>query len=531
MHQSGFTFSGSAAQANGAAATAVAGTKDKITELEKLADIINAARARGQKVVHCHGVFDLLHIGHIRHFEEARKQGDLLVVTLTPDRFVNKGPHRPAFSETLRAEAIAALNCVDFVAINQWPMAVELIKFLRPHYYVKGSDYKDAEKDVTGGIALEKAAVESVGGQLVFTDDIVFSSSTLINRHMPVFSKELSEYLKDFADKYSVDDIVKYLDMMKPLKVLTIGEAIIDEYQYCEAIGKSSKEPMLAVRLISSEKFAGGILAVGNNVANFSDNVGLLSLLGEQDSQEDFIRSSLSDRIRAELLTRQDAPTIVKRRIIDNYFFHKLLAVYTINDQQLTDSDDAKLCAKLEQVVPEYDAVIVVDFGHSMITPRAAEVICKKAKFLAVNTQSNAGNLGYQTIFKYNRADYVCITENELRLEVRDRAGDVTNIMPRLGQKLSSKRVVITRGKRGCVCYSEDEGFCAVPAVAGQVVDRMGAGDAFLSVTAMAAALNAPLELLGFVGNAVGAQAVSTVGHRDSINRSTLTKFITSLLK
>ena len=147
-------------------------------------------------------MFDLLHIGHLRHLKAARQFGDLLIVTITPDRFVNKGPGRPAFTEALRAEALAMLECVDMVAINHWPTAVEAIKLLKPDFYVKGSEYREAAKDVTGGIVHEQEAVESVGGRLVFTDDITFSSSSLLNRHFASHSEgtqRIPRFLRDAA--------------------------------------------------------------------------------------------------------------------------------------------------------------------------------------------------------------------------------------------------------------------------------------------------------------------------------------------
>src|ERR1700733_9135043 len=114
----------------------------KVRSLHQVATDLDTHRAEGRKIVLCHGVFDPLHIGHIRHFEQARKFGDILVVTVTPDRFVNKGPHRPVFPQDLRAEAIAALALVDFVAVNEWPMAIETIKLLKPDVYVKGSEFR-----------------------------------------------------------------------------------------------------------------------------------------------------------------------------------------------------------------------------------------------------------------------------------------------------------------------------------------------------------------------------------------------------
>lgn len=505
--------------------------REKIKPLEELPEILASLRAEKKRIVHCHGVFDLLHIGHIRHFEQAKQLGEVLVVTVTPDRYVNKGPHRPAFPEQLRAEAIAALGCVDYVAINKWPMAVETILFLRPDVYVKGSDYKEADKDLTGGITLEEGAVNSFGGKLVFTEDIVFSSSSLINRHMPIFPKEVNDYLAHFSSRYGPDDILAYLERARELKVLVVGEAIIDDYQYCEAVGKSSKEPMLVVRSLYGEQFAGGILAVGNHMANFSDCVGLVTFLGTDNPQEEFVAKSLNNKIEKVFLYQKGSPTITKRRFIESYFFMKLLEVDELNDKPLDPAENEALCATLSEQLPRYDVVVVIDFGHGMLSKEAISLLCSKARFLAVNAQSNAGNLGYHTISKYSRADYVCLAESEIRLETRDRQGELRDMILDISRKLSCGCVAVTRGKQGCLCYGKDEGFFEVPAFASQVVDRMGAGDAFLSVTALCVAQSAPMEVIGFIGNAVGAQAVATVGHRKPIERVPLFKQIESLLK
>ena len=161
----------------------------KIKNLEELQKITAELKTVGKKVVHCHGVFDLLHIGHIKHFEEARSFGDVLIVTVTPDEYVNKGPNRPAFPISLRLEVLAALEAVDFVAANQWPIAVETIKALQPAVYCKGPDYKNHADDVTGKIDDEETAVESVGGKIRYTKDIIFSSSSLLNKFGNVYNE------------------------------------------------------------------------------------------------------------------------------------------------------------------------------------------------------------------------------------------------------------------------------------------------------------------------------------------------------
>src|SRR3989454_902913 len=270
---------------------------NKIKRLEDLAKSLASLRDKGRKIVHCHGVFDLLHIGHIKHLEAARNLGDVLVVTLTPDRHVNKGPHRPAFPERLRAEALASLACVDYVAINQWPTAVETIELLKPSLFVKGIVREAGQRDHSDAIKKEEAAIEAVGGQLVYTDEETYSASALINRFMEVFTPETKAFLEQFRDQHTPDEIVAYLQALRKLRVLIVGESIIDEYQFCSVLGKSGKESILAALHNRTETYVGGVLAVANHMSNFCDEVAVLSSLGEVNSCEDFIRSRLNDNV------------------------------------------------------------------------------------------------------------------------------------------------------------------------------------------------------------------------------------------
>lgn len=503
----------------------------KYFTLEKLAEWISEQKLLGRKVVHCHGCFDLLHIGHIRHFKLAREMGDVLVVTVTPDRFVNKGPDRPAFPEALRLEAIAALHMVDAVALNQWPTAVETIHLLKPDIYVKGSEYRDAKNDATGGIQLEQDAVTSIGGTIAFTDDIVFSSSNLINRYASGYSPEVKDFLSAFGKRHPAAAIRERLAEAGTRSVLLVGEAIIDDYEFCEAIGKSSKEPTLAVKSLYSKRFAGGILAAANHVAAFVDRVAMATQIGDRDDQLEFIREHVKPTIDAHYLVRRNSPTIVKKRLIEHYFFTKMLEVYHINDAALEPEDDAAVCEALERLVPQFDVVIVIDFGHGMITPRAVEILARRAKFLCLNTQANAGNHGYNVISKYPRADFISLAEKEMRLEARDLRGEVEPMMTALSAKLDCPLITVTRGSRGSIVLDRATGFHHVPALAQKVVDRVGAGDASLSVSSLLAAVGAPAEMVAFAGNVAGAWAVSVVGNEKSIDRAGLIRQIETLLK
>jgi rfaE bifunctional protein nucleotidyltransferase chain/domain len=155
---------------------------DKILRIEELAVKLRALKDNGRKIVLCHGCFDLMHPGHIKYFQASKKMGDILAVTLTPDEYVDKGSGRPVFGQQLRAESIAALECVDYVSINKWPTAEETLRLLRPDMYVKGQEFEDM-KDATGKLQKEYEVLKEIGAEMRFTHELVFSSTVLINKH------------------------------------------------------------------------------------------------------------------------------------------------------------------------------------------------------------------------------------------------------------------------------------------------------------------------------------------------------------
>lgn len=504
---------------------------NKVVPLADLAKILDKHRKENKKIIHCHGVFDLLHIGHIRHFTAARALGDILVVTITPDRYVDKGPHRPAFTETLRAEAIASMNMVDLVAINEWPTAEETLRLLRPDIFVKGAEFRNTASDVTGKIAREEQVVREIGARLEFTEDIVFSSSNLINRYLKTFPEDVERYLSLFRKRHGIDELTALLDRMSELKVLVIGDTILDDYHYCNVIGKSSKDPILVMQYQSNDLFAGGVLAVANHLAGFAGEVQLVSVLGEMDRQEDFVRENLLPGVRPLFWTQPGAPTLTKRRFIEGYSLNKLFEVYVMDGSGLPQDKDSEVKAWLEENAPKYDVVLAADFGHGAISQATVRTLEKHAPFLAVNTQANAGNRGFHTISRYNRADYVCLAEHEIRLEMRDLKGSVYDMVHHLAGKLGCAKFALTRGRNGCLIRSDEGDTVEVPAFAQSVVDRVGAGDAFFAVTSLAVAQGVGDEVTGFLGSAVGCLAVEIVGNRKSIDKLSLKKYITSVMK
>jgi rfaE bifunctional protein nucleotidyltransferase chain/domain len=503
----------------------------KIVNIDELGERVAEMKALGKRVVLCHGVFDLLHYGHLKHFEEARRQGDALVVTVTPDRFVNKGPNRPAFTDAVRVQMLAALEVVDFVAVNRWPSAVEMLGVVAPSVYAKGPDYKNHAADVSGKIGDEELAVRKSGGEIYYTEDVVFSSSALINQHLSSYSPEVNEYLADLRRKFTPSQIHTALDALRKMRVLVVGEAIIDEYVYVDQMGKSSKEPVLAMRYASQEQFAGGALAIANHLAAFVDDVSLVTFLGARDTQEDFIRQHLAANVMPTFFYKRESPTIVKRRYVENYLLSKLFEVYVFNDEFLDAEDDERFTTRLATVAPRYDLVIAADFGHGILTQNAIDVLQSKSRFLAINTQQNAANIGFHTISRYSRADFVCTNERELRSDSRTRLGEIEPLILALVDRLKVENTLVTRGKLGTLFHRESEGWSSGPAFARTVTDRVGTGDAVLSWTAPMAAADLPGPMIAFVANVIGSQAAQIIGNRNSVDRVATYKFIESLLK
>lgn len=339
---------------------------------------------------------------------------------------------------------------------------------------------------------------------------------------------------QDFLEKIktinSKDNIKKYFDKIKTLKILVIGEAIIDEYQYCDALGKSGKEAMLVMRYLYKERFAGGILAVANHVAQFCDSIQMATYLGSENLEEDFLRSHLKENIIPFFITKSQSPTIVKRRIIDQYSLAKLLGVYEINDELLSENEEDQFCEILKNLIPYVDAVVVTDYGHGLITPRVIDLLVKSSPFLAVNTQINASNIGYHTISKYPKADFVCIHEGELRMDFRSRKRNLEDLVLELANRLECNSILITRGSNGTITYDKKNGFIHCPAFATKVVDRIGAGDAVFAVTSLLAATKTPSEIVNFIGNMVGSQAVRIIGNERAIDKNQLIESIESIL-
>ena len=509
----------------------------KIKTPNELAKLVPNFKKKGKKIIQCHGVFDLIHPGHLIYFEQAKQLGDVLIVSITADEFVNKGPGFPIFNETIRAKSLAILEIVDYVTIDKHTSAVEIIKKIKPDIYFKGQEYEKALNDPERNLYQEAKAVQSIGGRIEFSYGPVYSSTRFLKEYFNIYPKETKEFLNNFNLKYKAEDLIKFLKDLQKMKVLVIGETIIDQYCYCKGMGKIPKDNLVGTKYINEEVFAGGILACANHMSGFYKQLDVITVIGEKSfidlgqKPADFIKNSLKSNIKSKVFIDKKGQTIVKQRFIDPAFFTKMFEIYYFDDREISLDTSKKLNNYLEKVINKYDLVIVNDYGHGLFSDRIIKTLIKRAKFLAAGTQTNSANYGFNLITKYFNADFVCLDEPEARLAAGDKDCAIEELIKKISKATSAKKTIITRGHLGAIALGKESKIYKTPVFSTNIVDRLGAGDAFFAISAGLSALKCPIEIVNFIGNVVGAMHVATIGNKETIEPDKVYRFIKTLLK
>lgn len=496
-------------------------------------DIKKQLRLEGKKIVLCHGVFDLVHPGHIIHFEEAKKLGDVLAVSITAAKYVRKGPDRPYFNDEMRLKFLSAIACIDYVLLSEGYTVDDIIETVKPDLYVKGAEYKKEEEDITGKIAEEAALVRKYGGEIAYTGGQVFSSTKLINHALPSLSDEVKQFIKSFTETCQLSDIRKFANKVSGLKAVVIGDVIIDEYIYCHVQGLMSKDRGYSARYRYMEQYLGGSLAVARHIASFCDDVTLMSVVGKQEAVHSRMLDELGDKMRLDVTFSDIFETIKKTRYVSvNEKREELDKIFAVNnlpvlmriDKEALDKFKEKLKEKIEQ----YDVVILCDFGHGLVDDEVMELIQSKAKFLALNCQTNSSNYGKNLITKYRRADVFALDQKELGLAFANYRLDEDELLCKLESHLNCHGW-LTQGSKGAVSITNGE-IQHCPAFVLKVKDTIGAGDAFFAIASLFVAAGASMEVGTFIGNIAGALAANIVGNKEAVEKVNVLKYADTLL-
>lgn len=498
-----------------------------ILEIEKI--VIKLKRQK-KKVVLSHGVFDLVHLGHIEHFKQAKKKGDKLIVSITSSTYVNKGPGKPIFNDHQRAAFLESIDCIDYVIINYEETSTNLIKKIKPSIYCKGPDYSKEDDDITKNILLEKKAIQSYGGRIVYTTGKTFSSSNLINNYY--ISKEKTKkqnLINQLKKKYTFSDLKEIFQSFFNLKVLVVGDLIIDQYNFCRAIGKSGKEPMMVFKDLHKINFLGGAGYVARNLSSFCKKIDLVSIIGKEVKLNQFIRKNLDKNINVNFVKSEKINTIIKKRYVDEISNFKMLGVYKYSDNypQSVKSQFYKKIIKLKK----YDLVLVTDFGHGVIDNKIIKCLKKNNKYIVANSQLNAINKGYQELSKLKNVDTIVMNESELRFEQKDQSSKIEKLMIKLKKNLKIKNLVVTRGSEGVVSLNSKNYFNYCDAMTKSIVDKVGSGDCLMSTVSLFYSKKYDDSLALLSGSLAAAQSIENFGVKKIINKSKILKSLEHIIK
>jgi bifunctional ADP-heptose synthase (sugar kinase/adenylyltransferase) len=504
----------------------------KIIPFESAGTFFAGVRESGVRLIQSHGLFDLMHPGYVAHLEEARALGDVLVVSLTADKFVDKGPGRPFCKEQLRARVLAALSCVDYVVIVPFPGAAEILHAVRPSIYCLGKEYEHPGHK-TDYIQSDLAAVKDCGAKVAYVGSVVLSATKLLNQHFEHLSANVKTFCAELARDYSMSDFRHAVESFSDLKVLVGGDTIFDRYSYVKVQGLTSKNRIISGRFLREETQCGGALAVFRHVRQFTKNATFLSLLGAEPWVDSLLAGQLEPEENKSVRDPQFT-TIIKQRFVEPIAegkeMSKLFAVNYIEAAPPSAATQERLEKAVLAEIGHADVVLLLDFGHGMMHAGLRRLIEEKARVLALNCQTNSNNHGFNIINRqYQRADAFSLDAQEMMLSCGRRDLDDAAELQKLQKFLGAHYAWLTRGAVHTIGLRADaQSNC--PPLETEVVDTIGAGDAFFSVAALAAARDLPIPLATFLGQLAGAQAVKIIGNQHPISKQSLLNSGTSLL-
>lgn len=508
------------------------GYRAKILPLEEMARISQAARNRGQKRVLCHGKFEVMHPGHTRHLEWASRQGEILFVTIAEDThdWSSKVP-----IET-RLENVAALSMVSYVAKVPSLDATTSISALEPDMLVRGVEFRTFRRVFT---EREKAALGRYGGQLLFSSGAAaFATASAEDKENPGRGAGQASLLS-LIERHDlkITHLEEILTAFSQLEIAVVGDSIVDEYIFCEALGMSAEDPVIVVRPRRTERFVGGAAIVAEHAQSLGARAHFYSVVGSDATSELVREHAARSGVQYHLFTDPSRPTTVKQRFLANQ--KKLLRVSYLEERAISEELGEGIIAAVEEKIRDLDLIILSDFSYGVNSPQVREAICGLARKHGVKVTADVQcSSQIATVARYKQVDLITPTEREARMSLLDMDSGLTDIGLRLLEQTGNRDLIIKLGENGLMILHglwdgevlRDAQTEYLTSFADEVRDPMGAGDALLAGTSLALAAGADIFEAAILGNVAAAVEVLRVGNVP-VNRLQLESKLTALLE
>jgi len=471
----------------------------KIKTVEELKRAIGP-RPRSKKVIMCHGTFDVVHPGHVRHLLYAKSQAEILVASLTADEHIAKANLRPYVPQELRAINLAALEVVDYVIIDPNPTPLENLRALQPDYFAKGYEYVNGT--VHPKTREEIEVLESYGGEVIFTPgDIVYSSSQLIESAPPDIGVEKLMMLMH-GENLSFRDLYAAIDQLPGTPVHVTGDTIIDTLTECSIIGGVTKTPTISVRFETKRDYVGGAGVVAKHLRTAGARVSLSTVLGDDDYGRFARDDLLAFGVDCRAITDDTRPTTNKNAIVAGGY--RLLKIDTLDNSSISDGVLHELTDAIKDV--RCDGIVFSDFRHGVFNRSTVPelVSAMPAGVLRVADSQVASRWG--NILEFQGFDLLTPNEREARFALGDQDSVIRPLATKLHHEANCKVLILKLGNRGTITQrqrmaDDPRMFYVIDSFANNVRDPVGAGDALLAYASLALAATGNDVIASILGN------------------------------
>jgi rfaE bifunctional protein kinase chain/domain len=451
----------------------------KIKTLDNLCRVIGP-RPRRRTVVMCHGVFDLVHPGHLRHLLYAKGKADLLVVSITGDVHIGKGPYRPYVPQDLRALNLAALDMVDYVIVDQHATPLENLARIQPDFFAKGYEYQE------GGLhpktTEELEVVTGYGGELLFTPgDIVYSSSAIIDAGPPNLSVDKLITLMD-AEGVTFARLRGVLDKLHGIEIHIVGDTIVDTLTHTTLIGGMTKAPTPSVRYDDRADYIGGAAIVAAHLSAAGARVTLSTVLGDDPLMEFVLGELERAGVDCKAIIDRTRPTTQKNTFMCGDY--RLLKLDTVDNRSITDPEVERIAAQIAFTPAQ--AVIFADFRHGIFNRRTIPTFLGAVPPSTLRVADSQVASRWGNILDFKGFDLITPNEREARFALADQDTGVRPLIARLHAEAECQVVILKLGDRGLLACRAGDYVYVVDTFAERVVDAVGAGDALLAYATLA---------------------------------------------
>lgn len=479
---------------------------------ESKAEKIRNGLSEGGKVVFVSGYFNILHPGHLRLIYYAADQGDRLVIGL-----IAKSKTQP--SSTLpdndRKIALLSISCVDDVIVMEDGLD-PLLKALRPEVVVMGPEHR-------GKNPKEEILVTAYGGHVVYSSGAStgFAPNGEVTGNGGKYRSNIFKPV-GYLDRHHVtlEQLRRYVTRFPDLHLWVIGDTIIDEYAFCDAVGMSREDPTIVVRPLKSDLFLGGAGIVAGHARSLGARVTFATVTGD-DEPANFAEIQLEKQgIESFVIRDEFRKTTHKKRYRAEG--KTMLRVNNFSEQAIEEDAQALIVTEFEKVASDVDAVIFSDFNYGILpqslVDRITEIARQNGVLVTADSQTSS-QIG--DISRYHNAKLLTPTEREARVALQNSEDGIVTIAEQLRKKTSSEHLYITLGSDGLLIHTTDvpKGSDEVwnndrlPAMNQSPKDPAGAGDAMLVMSTLVLACGGTIWEAAYLGSIAAACQVGRVGN------------------